>query len=60
MLFLMIINLNYFFIFIYFWLRWVFVTAHGFSLVMVRGRSSLLQWERFLIAMASLTVEHRP
>ena len=58
MLFLMIINLNYFFIFIYFWLRWVFVTAHGLSLVMARGRSSSLQWERFLIAMASLAVEH--
>ena len=28
--------------FIYFWLRWVFVAAHGLSLVAVRGSYSLL------------------
>ena len=32
-----------YFIFIYFWLRWVFVAAHGLSLVAVSRRYSLLQ-----------------
>ena len=54
----MIINLNYFLNFYLFLVCWVFVIAHGFSLVMARGGYSLLQCERFLIAMASLFVEH--
>ena len=37
--------------FIYFWLRWVFVAARGFSLVAASG---------LLTAVASLVVEHRP
>ena len=32
-----------FFIFIYFWLRWVFVAARGLSLVAASGGYSLLQ-----------------
>ena len=31
------IFLNYHFLFIYFWLRWVFVAAHGLSLVAASG-----------------------
>ena len=30
-------------LFIYFWLRWVFVVAHRLSLVVASGRYSLLQ-----------------
>ena len=36
--------------FIYFWLLWVFVAAHGLSLVAASG---------LLIAVASLVAEHR-
>ena len=32
------------FIFIYFWLRWVFVAACGLSVVTVSGGYSSLQW----------------
>ena len=39
-----------FLLFIYFWLCWVFVAAHGLSLVVVQG---------LLIAVASLVAEHR-
>ena len=45
--YLFIINL--FILFIFFWLRWVFVAARGLSLVEVRG---------LLIAAASLLAEH--
>ena len=45
-LYLFIFKIN---LFIYFWLRWVFVAAHGLSLVAVSG---------LLIAVASLVVEH--
>ena len=50
----------FFFVFVFcFWLRWVFVAARGLSLVAAsRGYSSL--WcTGFLIAVASLVVEHR-
>ena len=33
----------HFYLFIYFWLRWVFVAAHGLSPVVVNGGFSLLQ-----------------
>ena len=36
--------------FTYFWLYWVFIAAHGLSLVVVRG---------LLIAMTFLVAEHR-
>ena len=36
-----------FFVFIYFWLRWVFVAARGFSLVVVRKGHFLLQCTGF-------------
>ena len=35
--------INLFILFIYFWLRWVFITAHGLSLVAASGGYSLLQ-----------------
>ena len=35
--------LNLFILFIYFWLRWVFVVAHGLSLVVVSGGYSSLR-----------------
>ena len=52
--------MNLFILFIYFWLPWVFVAAHGLSLVVVsRGPSSLwcagfsLQWLLLLWSMGS-------
>ena len=36
-----------FFNFIYFWLRWVFVTVHGLSLVVASGGYSPLQFKGF-------------
>ena len=49
---------NLFYLFIYFWLRWVFVAARGLSLVGAsRGYSSL--WcVGFSLAVASLVAEH--
>ena len=48
-----ILNTEQFFLniylFIYFWLCWVFIAAHGLSLVAVHG---------FLTVVASLVVEH--
>ena len=45
-------------LFIYFWLCWVFVAAHGLSLVVAsRGYSSVVV-HRLLIAVASLVAEH--
>ena len=48
------------FLFIYFWLHWVFVAAHGLSLVAVSGGYSLLwcvgfslQWLLWLRSMGS-------
>ena len=43
----------------YFWLRWVFVAAHGLSVVVASGGYSLLRCMRgLLIVVASLAVEH--
>ena len=43
--------------FIYFWLRWVFVAARGFSLVAASGLS-LVAVCGLLTAVASLVAEH--
>ena len=50
---------NFIYLFIYFWLRWVFIVARGLSLVAASGGTSSLQCVGFLIAVASLVVEHR-
>ena len=47
------------FYFIYFWLRWVFVAAHGLSLVAASRGYSSVAVRRLLIAVASLVAEHR-
>ena len=50
------------YLFTYFWQHWVFVVAHGLSLVVSsRGAgvaNTFVVVCRFLIAVASLTVEH--
>ena len=59
--------LNYFllkkllmlFFFSFFWLYWVFVTAHGLSLVSASGGYSLVAACQFLFVVASLVLEHR-
>ena len=38
---------NLFYLFIYFWLRWVFVVACGLSLVAASGGYSSLWWAGF-------------
>ena len=53
----------YFYLFYFFWLHWVFVAAHGLSLVAASGGYSSLWCVGFslrwlLIAVASLVVEH--
>ena len=45
-------------LFIYFWLRWVFLATHGFSLVAASGDNSPVSVHRILIAVASLFAEH--
>ena len=40
-------SLNFIYLFIYFWLRWVFVAAHGLSLVAVSGGYSSLRCTGF-------------
>ena len=52
LLFFYFINL-----FIYFWLRWVFVAACGLSLVVVSGGYSLLRYAGFSLRWL-LVVEH--
>lgn len=49
-----------FFVFIYFWLRWVFVAACGLSLVAVSEGYSPVAVCGLLIVMALLVVELRP
>lgn len=43
---------------IYFWLRWVFVTARGLSLVGASGGLLFLAMDGLLVAVASLVVQH--
>ena len=51
--------LPFIYLFIYLWLRWVFVAACGLSLIALSGGySSLAAVRGFLIAMASLVAEH--
>ena len=45
-------------IYLFIWLRWVFVAAHGFSLVVASRAYPLLQVHRLLIAVAFLIAEH--
>ena len=48
---------NFYFVnFIYFWLCWVFVAAHGLSLVVASRGHSLVVVCRLLIAVAFLVV----
>ena len=47
------------YLFIYFWLRWVFVVARGLSLVAVSGGYSSLQCTGFLLRWLLFVVEHR-
>ena len=49
--------MNLFILFIYFWLRWVFVAVRRLSLVVASGVYSPLRG--LLIAVASLVAEHR-
>ena len=49
---------NYIYNFSYFWLCWVFVAAHRFSLVAVSKGSSLVAVRKLLTAVASLEEEH--
>ena len=53
-------NLFFFFLnlFIYFWLCWVFVAAHGLSLVGGERGLLFIAVRRLLIAVASLVAEH--
>ena len=44
------------YLFIYFWLCWVFVAAHGLSLVAASG--GFVAVHGLLIVVASLVVEH--
>ena len=55
----LLLPLSFFFKFIYFWLRWIFVAAHGLSLVAAGGGGLLFVAVRgLLIALASLVAEH--
>ena len=49
---------NLFILFIYFWLHWVFIAAHGLSLVTVSRGLLFAVVCGFLIEVASLVVEH--
>ena len=51
--------IDFFSLFVYFWLPWVFVAAHRLSLVTASGGYSLVAGHRLLIAVVSLVVEHR-
>ena len=45
-------------LFIY-WLHWVFIAAHGISIVVESGSCSLVVVHGLLISVASLVEEHR-
>ena len=42
-----------------FWLRWIFVAARRLSLVAASGGYDVAEVHGFLIAVASLAVDHR-
>ena len=46
------------YLFIYFWLHWVFVAAHGIFLVATSRGYSLIAMHGFLIAVAPLVVQY--
>ena len=48
---------KFFFLFFFFWLRWVFVAVRGLSLVAASGGYSVAV-RGLLIAVASLVAEH--
>ena len=45
-------------LFIYFWLRWVFIAVRGLSLVVASGGLLFVAVRGLLIAVASLVAEH--
>ena len=49
----------YIYILNFYWLCWVFVAAHGFSLVLASGGYSLVVACRLLTVVASLVAKHR-
>ena len=51
---------NYFILFIYFCLCWVFVAMHGLSLVAASGGLLFIVVHELLIVVASLVAEHGP
>ena len=51
---------KYVYLFIYFWLHWVFIPAHRFSLVVESGGCSLAVVCRRLTSLASLVGEYGP
>ena len=48
---------KFIYLFIYLWLRWIFVAAHRLSLVAAKGGYSVAV-RALLIAVASLVAEH--
>ena len=56
--FVFICRLFFFNVFIYFWLRWVFVATRGLSLVAVSGGLLFFEVRGLLVVVASLVVEH--
>ena len=55
--FFFLINLFYY-LFIYFWLRWVFVAVHGLSPVAVSWGLLFVVVRGLLVAVVSLVAEH--
>ena len=58
--FLIALFFCFIYLFIYFWLRWVFVAAHRLSLVAESGDHSLLQCTGFSLQWPLFVVEHGP
>ena len=56
--FFLLLFLNKFIYFIYFWLRWVFVAAHRLSLVGSEWGLLFIAVGELLMAVASLVAEH--
>ena len=57
--FLLTLFIDLFLLLLNFWLLWVFVAAHGLSLVAASGAYSLAVVGRLLLVVASLVAEHR-
>ena len=56
-IYFLFLKINLFTLFIYFWLHWVFIAAHGLSLVVASGVILFVSMHGLLIAVASLAVE---